>query len=134
MGRVLALDLGARKTGVAVSDPGRTIALPHSVLRGDPIPQVVLLVEELDVELVVVGLPRGLSGADTDQTRIVRATTARLTAALDIPVEFVDERLTTRQVQHERAGMKLSRTARRSDDDAEAAALLLQGVLSARRS
>lgn len=136
MPRTLALDLGDRKTGVAVTDPAGTMALPHSILRGDPVPQVLALVAELGVGTVVVGRPRALSGAETDQTATVDRTVVRLRAALGDahPVVLVDERLSSRQVQSERAAIGASRRARRSDDDAEAATLLLADYLTSARA
>jgi putative Holliday junction resolvase len=97
--RVLALDYGAARCGVAVSDPTGTLATPlEPVLRPASkrgFAALVALVAELRAERVVVGLPLSLSGSDSAQTRETRAFAARLAAALSVPVELYDERFTT---------------------------------------
>jgi putative Holliday junction resolvase len=97
--KVLALDFGAARTGVAVSDPTGTIATPVGVVEraatDDGLARLVELVRSEDVERVVVGLPltlRGERGEQADETeRFVEA----LRSALDVPVESFDERFTT---------------------------------------
>jgi putative holliday junction resolvase len=97
--RVLALDYGSARCGVAVSDPSGTLATPlEPVLRAGTragLRQVASLVESLGVERVVVGLPRSLSGGDSAQTRETRAFADRLRVLVDVPVELYDERFTT---------------------------------------
>jgi putative holliday junction resolvase len=97
--RVLALDYGAARCGVAVSDPTGTLATPlEPVLRPASkrgFARLVALVGELDAERVVVGLPLSLSGGDSAQTRETRAFAERLSAALPVAVELYDERFTT---------------------------------------
>jgi putative Holliday junction resolvase len=98
--RVLALDYGSARCGVAVSDPSGTLASPR-----DPVlkpasktgfAQLIGLVTSLEVSRVVVGLPLSLSGRDSAQTRETRAFAARLAAAIaPVPVELYDERFTT---------------------------------------
>jgi putative Holliday junction resolvase len=98
--RVLALDYGAARCGVAVSDPTGTLATPLApVLRPGTrkgFARVVALVAELGAERVVVGLPLRLSGGDSAQTTETRAFAARLAAAVPVAVELYDERFTTR--------------------------------------
>lgn len=132
MARVLGLDLGDRKTGVALSDPDGRMAFPHSVIRGDPVPQVQALVREHGIRTVIVGRPLGLTGAATQQTELTDRTVQRLSVVLGDGVEIirVDERLSSRRVQSERAVLGLSRRTRRESDDAEAAALLLADYLT----
>jgi putative pre-16S rRNA nuclease len=97
--RVLALDYGAARCGVAVSDPTGTLASPlEPVLRPGSkrgFARLVALVGELGAERVVVGLPLSLSGGDSAQTRETRAFAERLSAALPVAVELYDERFTT---------------------------------------
>jgi putative holliday junction resolvase len=97
--RVLALDYGAARCGVAVSDPTGTLASPlEPVLRPGSkrgFARVVALVAELQAEHVVVGLPLSLSGRDSTQTTETRVFAARLAGALTVPVELYDERFTT---------------------------------------
>jgi putative holliday junction resolvase len=97
--RVLALDHGRARCGVAVSDPSGTLATPlEPVLRPDTkkgLARVREVIEETGAERVIVGLPVSLSGADSDQTREARAFAARLQAVVRVPVELYDERFTT---------------------------------------
>ncbi|MBE2316581.1 Holliday junction resolvase RuvX [Solirubrobacter sp. CPCC 204708] len=97
--RVLALDYGSARCGVAVSDPTGTLATPlEPVLRPGTkkgFAAVRQRVASLEVERVVVGLPVSLRGGDSAQTVEVREFAARLERAVDVPVELYDERFTT---------------------------------------
>ena len=127
-GRIVALDHGAARCGVAVSDPTGTLATPlEPVLRPDTrkgFARVRTVIAEQEAVRVVVGLPLSLSGGDSEQTRAARAFAARLAAAIDIPVELHDERFTTRIAA--RSG------SRRTSEDSRAAAVLLEEVLHLR--
>ena len=130
MPRVLALDYGSARCGCALSDPTGTLATPiDPVLRPATrrgIGRLAELVRERDVERVVVGLPLGMSGADTAQTEEARAFAARLAERLGpgVPVELYDERLTTVQALRGPAGG--------ASLDSRAAAHLLEAWLAAR--
>lgn len=97
--RVLALDYGSARCGVAASDPTGTLATPlEPVLRPGTkkgFAQLVSLVTQLEAEHVVVGLPLSLSGRDSAQTTETRGFAAKLAAAVPVPVELYDERFTT---------------------------------------
>src|SRR4051794_7540481 len=97
--RVLALDYGAARCGVAVSDPTGTLATPlEPVLRPASkkgFARVRALVDEVGAERVVLGLPLSLRGGDSAQTVETRAFAERLRAAVSVPVELYDERFTT---------------------------------------
>lgn len=129
MARVLALDYGSARCGVALSDPTGTLATPLPVVerpgtrRG--FAAVLGLVREHGARTVVVGLPLGLSGADTDQTRETRAFAERLQDRVGKRVRVVlhDERFTTRMAE---------RFGGTGDEDSRAAAHLLEGWLSSR--
>ena len=126
--RVLALDHGAARCGVAVSDPTGTLATPlEPVERPDTrrgLSRVVAVVEETAAERVVVGLPLSLSGDDSDQTRAARAFAERLAARVAVPVDLYDERFTTRIAE---------RTGGTAAEDSRAAAVLLEDYLSTQR-
>jgi putative Holliday junction resolvase len=126
--RVLALDYGAARCGVAVSDPTGTLATPlDPVLRPGTktgLRDLAALAGELGVERIVVGLPVSLSGADSGQTRETRHFADRLAAAVTVPVELYDERFTTSLA--EQAGGTASL-------DSRAAAVLLDEWLNVRR-
>jgi putative Holliday junction resolvase len=123
--RVLALDYGAARCGVAVSDPTGTLATPlEPVLRPGTrkgFARVVALVAELAAERVVVGLPLRLSGGDSAQTTETRAFAAKLAAAVPVAVELYDERFTTRLAAQAGGSASL---------DSRAAAVLLDEWLS----
>jgi putative Holliday junction resolvase len=97
--RVLALDYGSARCGVAVSDPTGTLARPlEPILRPASkrgFAELVRRVTELEAERVIVGLPLSLSGADSAQTTETRAFAERLATAVSVPVELYDERFTT---------------------------------------
>jgi putative transcription antitermination factor YqgF len=119
--RVIALDYGAARTGVAVSDATGTLARPIGVVERAASEQgldhVTSLVAEHEAELVVVGLPLTLRGERGHQARETEAFVEALRGRLDVPVETEDERFTTALAQQ---------TAGRAPEDAVAAAHLLQ--------
>ena len=119
--RVLARDYGSARCGCALSDPTGTLATPiDPVLRPTTrkgFARLVELIRDREVGRVVVGLPLGLSGDDTEQTRETRGFAERLGQAVNVPVELYDERFTT-------AIAGRDRTARASEDSRAAAVLL----------
>jgi putative Holliday junction resolvase len=126
--RVLALDYGEARCGCALSDPTGTLATPIDAVerpatrRG--FARVADLVRERDVEQVVVGLPLGLSGNDTDQTREAREFADRLAERVrPVPVDLYDERFTTSIAAQDRDA--------RTSEDSRAAAVLLEDWLAA---
>lgn len=132
--RVIGLDLGARRIGVAVSDPSGTIASPHSVLARGPDPEshrraVAALVEELGAERVVVGLPLSLDGTAGPAALAAKEEAEALAAALPVPVETWDERLTTVSAERALREGGVRGPARRRVVDKVAAAVLLQSWL-----
>ena len=124
--RVLALDYGAARTGVAVSDATGMLARPVEVVEragGPGLDRIATLVAELEAELVVVGLPLTLRGERGQQARETEAFVSELAKRLAVPVEMYDERFTTTLAQRE---------ASDAPEDALAAAHLLQGWLDRR--
>ena len=127
--KVLALDYGRARTGVAVSDPTGTIARPVGVVPGTDVAQIVQLIEEHGVERVVVGLPLTLRGERGPQAVETEAFIARLRSRCSIPILTEDERLTTSIAR------RMPTTSRRrstTSDDSQAAAVLLQTFLDRR--
>jgi putative Holliday junction resolvase len=122
--RAIALDYGAARTGVAVSDATGTLARPVGVVERAASPagldRVTELVAEYGVEVVVVGLPLTLRGERGAQARETELFVEILRARLDVPVEMEDERFTTALAQQ---------SGGRAPEDAVAAAHLLQGWL-----
>ena len=129
--RVLALDYGSARCGCAVSDPSGTIVTPI-----DPVLQPASkrgfqalrrLAAEREAEIVLVGLPLGLDGGETEQTRETREFARRLSAGLaeGVSVEMYDERFTTKLAQRNEGRSRAS-------EDSRAAAHLLESWLTAR--
>jgi putative transcription antitermination factor YqgF len=120
--KVLALDYGRARTGVAVSDPTGTIARPVGVVAGGNIARIVELIREHEVERVVVGLPLTLRGEVGEQARETQAFIDNLASASGIEVVPFDERFTT-----DLAEQMASASA---EEDARAAAHLLTSYLT----
>ena len=129
MTRVLALDHGSARCGVAVSDPSGTLATPLAAVERPEseagLAALAELVRETEAERVVVGLPRAMSGEEGAQAAAARSFAGRVARVVGVPVELHDERLTTRQAQRAGGG---------ADEDSRAAAHLLESWLAARAS
>lgn len=120
--KVLALDYGRARTGVAVSDPTGTIARPVGVVKGADIARIAELIREHDVDRVVVGLPLTLRGTRGEQAQETETFVEALTNATPVPVVTFDERFTTNLA--ERLGSD------GAEEDARAAAHLLSSYLA----
>jgi putative holliday junction resolvase len=136
-GRVVALDLGDRRIGVAYSDSGRTLASPWGVATrsGDPVHDrnaVVEAINEIQARTVVVGLPLSLSGSNGPAAQAALNEVAALRELLDplgISVETADERFTTVEAQRSLTAAGRKGKAARSVIDSAAAMVLLQAWL-----
>jgi putative holliday junction resolvase len=138
VGRLMAIDWGDRRIGVAVSDELRMLATPAGVItrragKRPPVGDLLRRMDEIgDVDAVVMGLPLDGDGNETPRCAEVRTVADAITARSGRPVEFVDERYSTARAHralHE-AGGKIG--DHRHDIDAMTAAILLQGVLDRR--
>ena len=134
--RILALDMGERRVGIAVSDPTGTIARPlRTLVRGsreEDFAAITALVAEHDVELVVVGQPLSLDGAEGPQARRVARYAEALAARLPVPVVAWDERFTTvaaEEILRQNRRKKKRQARTRGEVDSIAAAVILQGYL-----
>ncbi len=135
--RVMGLDVGDATIGVAVSDPLAVTAQPVEVIRraglGADLDRLGQLARTWGVARIVVGLPRNMNGTLGPQAQKVMDFCRRLEAALGLPVETWDERLSTRAVERVLLQADVSRARRKRTVDRLAAALILQGYLDARR-
>lgn len=133
MSRILGLDIGEKRIGVALSDPDRRVAMPHVVLDASSVlahgRDLVRLVEDYEVGEVVVGLPLSLDGTPGPQARRVRNVAERLAGFLRVPVTYIDERLTSREAGRRMREAGLSERQQRGAKDMVAAAILLQAYL-----
>ena len=120
--KVLALDYGRARTGVAVSDPTGTIARPVGVVKYADIARIVELIGEHGVERVVVGMPLTLRGQVGEQARETQSFIDRLASASGVEVVPFDERFTTNLAEQMGSAS--------ADEDARAAAHLLSSYLT----
>jgi putative Holliday junction resolvase len=135
--RVLAVDPGSKRVGVAVSDPTGTIAQALTTVPAEPRASLASRLAEIAVEQeaarVVVGLPRRLDGSYGPEAASARELAAELRKASGLPVELVDERLTTVAAERSLVSAGVRRAKRRLTVDRVAAALLLQSHLDRKR-
>ena len=126
--RVIALDVGEKRIGVAASDPlGRT-AQPLETIKRDErfVERLLELIAELGAERLVVGLPLSLDGTESSQAGAVRRFAEEIQARLNIPVTFVDERLSSREANSYIAEGGRRPGRERGATDRVAAALILR--------
>ncbi|MFD1408917.1 Holliday junction resolvase RuvX [Kroppenstedtia eburnea] len=136
MTRIMGLDLGEKRVGVAVSDPMGWTAQGVDVLRRDHpdwLDRLARLIEDYEVEALVVGLPRNMDGSIGAKGEACRQLGRELEERFQIPVELWDERLSTVAVERTLIDADLSRRKRRKVVDRMAASWILQGYLEARR-
>lgn len=137
--RVVCLDIGERRIGVAISDATGTLARPLGTLarEGSEADAIARVAEEIDrlgreedgVSQIVIGLPRRLDGRATEQTPRVEAFARLLAARTSIPIAFQDERLTSREAESRLAIRERDWRKRKARLDAAAAAIILQDYL-----
>ncbi len=136
-GRVLGLDLGDARIGVAISDPERHLAVPLGTVHvGRPpgeLRAIAKLVADNEVGLVVVGHPRALSGERGRRARHAEEFAGALGAFVAVPVELQDERLSTVEAERALRETGAKGRARRAAVDPAAAAIILQAWLDGRR-
>ncbi len=137
-GRILAVDVGARRVGLAISDASRTLARPLETITvtsdADAVDRVARRIEQLDgedlgVATVVVGLPSRLDGTPTPQTARVVAFIALLKTRTTLPIATEDERLTSREAESRLALRERDWRKRKAQLDAASAAIFLQDYL-----
>jgi len=135
--RVMGLDIGDKRIGVALSDPGEILASPYTIIERDIEEQgfeaIVDIIIQKDVGKVIVGLPRLMDGTIGQQATKVEAFVERLRSQTQAPIELRDERLSTLSAR--RLVQDSSRkTKRKTRYDAAAAAIILQAYLDERHN
>ena len=134
--RIIGLDLGEKRIGVAAADDRTRVAIPVTTVTvsGDEVESVVALLKEQRADRVVVGLPLSLSGAIGPQGQHVLEVVEQLRGRLEIPVDTWDERLTTVQAARAPMGPRRGKSARtaQAGRDAAAAAIMLQAFVDSR--
>lgn len=141
---MLGLDLGDKRIGVAISDPGEIMAVPVKPIElkaaagskaatNEIIRAVAKVVMEQRAEKIVVGLPISMSGNVSEQTKKVKRVCEQMSKALPIPVVTWDERLSTSEADRALAEAGITSKMRRNKLDSSAAAIILQGYLDSQR-
>ncbi len=128
--RWMALDVGRRKIGVALSDPLRITASPiETLIRGDEsavLNRIEELVAKNEVERVVIGRPLRLNGERSETVDMVEAFVQKLRGQITVPVEWAEERLSSKEAERVMSELKIPVADRRRRRDEVAAALILQ--------
>ena len=134
--RILGLDVGDRRIGLAISDPNGQVAVPlrtlHRTAQDGAVDAIAALVAEENVEAIVVGLPLRLDGSAGSQAESVQEFVRQLLPAVNVPVTLWDERLSTVQAEQLLRRDGPPSRKRKAEQDALAAAIILQGYLDSR--
>jgi putative Holliday junction resolvase len=134
--RILAIDHGSKRMGIAVSDDMKMIATPVGFLPAEPFAKFLSdlknLLREKEVELILVGMPRNMDGSYGPAALKVQEFVAVIKGAVTIPVQLCDERLTSAQANRFLIQGNVRRDKRKQKVDAMAAAILLQSYLDSR--
>jgi len=135
--RILGLDVGHRRVGVAVSDElgltAQAVAVIANTGEDDVMEAIAALVEQYDAARIVVGLPKRTDGTLGPEAENIRAFGQRLAGFVGIPVEYWDERFSTAEAERMLISAGLRRSRRRQVVDQVAAGIILQGYLDSRR-
>jgi putative Holliday junction resolvase len=133
----MALDVGGRRIGVALSDTTRVLASPLTTLRAEPrdrvLSEIAALVLRHEVTEVVVGLPLTLSGEIGPQAHVIQLFVERLKGVLTAPIHLFDERLTTVAAERMMVDLGMKPEQRKARIDEVAASIILQDFLDAKR-
>lgn len=137
MYRILALDVGRVRIGIAMSDLLRTIASPYESYKriniNSDIAHIISIINNNEVKNVVVGLPLSMDGSENEQCRSIKWFADKLKESTDIPITFVDERFTTMSANRILLEADVSRLGRKQVVDKVAASFILQNYLDNNR-
>jgi putative pre-16S rRNA nuclease len=135
--RVLAVDPGSKRVGLALSDPTETIAQPLDTIAAEPADSLAERLAEVarrsEAGRIVVGLPMRLDGSLGPEAKAARVLATALRRSTKLPVELVDERLTTAAAERSLLQSGMRREKRRAKIDRVAAAILLQSHLDRKK-
>ena len=134
MGRFLAIDYGSKRVGLAISDPSKKIAKAYKTLSNDSVDALLSHIKneikKNSVEKIILGLPIGMNGKNTSQTKLVLEFNDELKNCFSIPIVLEDERLTSLHAKKSLVFQGLKTTSNKENIDSTAAALLLQNYLN----
>ncbi len=135
--RILGLDYGSKTVGVAITDPTGLIAQPLLTLKRDresmlrkTVKEIEKIVSEYQVEKIILGLPFNMDDTEGERAEKTRAFHAMLTARISVPVEFMDERLTTMEAREILDESGMPRSIQKTVIDQVAAQLILEAYLN----
>lgn len=136
--RIIGLDIGEKRIGVAVSDPSGVVATPLAVLDaartlGDG-RELQRLVDDYEAEELLVGLPLTMEGAEGPQAARIRIVAQRLGELVGLPVVYLDERLSSKEASRRMRETGASEKAQRGSKDMIAASIVLQAYLDSRQT
>ena len=133
--RFLCIDLGDKRSGLAVCDSDETIASPLGVVEGckDLHNQIIKTIQQQQAEALVFGLPLNMNGSEGDRAAIVRKFAAELAEKIDIPVFFQDERLSSYSATEKLSQTGLTHKKKKDRLDAIAAAEILKEFIAGRK-
>ena len=130
MGRVIALDVGTKTIGVAMSDPMRMLASPVTTIRRKGVRRdtdvIAAMIEERGVDQVVVGLPYELDGTEARPARLARQIGEEVKARTGLPTDYVDERYSSVDAERQLIAADVSRARRKEIIDQAAAVIILE--------
>ena len=133
MSRLLGIDYGTVRIGLALSDPTGTLASPLPFLENQSLQQVTTALSELiqthQIEGLVIGLPRNMDGTYGPSAQKVREFIAQIQKSISLPITPIDERLTTAQASKQLSGIGLNQKQLRKKVDSSSACLILQQYL-----
>jgi putative Holliday junction resolvase len=131
--RILAIDHGTKRMGIAVSDPSATVATPLEYIPAEPFRNFLVrlkeLISEREIDLILVGMPRNMDGSYGPAAAKVKEFVAVLKETIPMPIKTWDERLTSAQANRFLLQADVSRKDRKEKVDKAAAAILLQSYL-----
>ena len=134
--RILAIDHGTKRMGIAISDPSATIAQPLEFIPAEPFSDLLArlkeIIHEKEVEMILIGMPRNMDGSYGPAAQKVQEFVGVLKEALTIPLKTWDERLTSAQANRFLLEGNVRRQDRKQKVDKAAAAILLQSYLDSR--
>jgi putative Holliday junction resolvase len=134
--RYLAIDYGAKHTGLAICDPAETLASPLTVIEGqkDLLKKIAEVVEAENVEAIVLGLPLNMDDSIGSQAKLVFQFAEQLEKVLNIPIHFQDERLSSFSAGEKLAAADFTMKKKKKRIDAIAAAEILEAFLEQKKS
>jgi putative holliday junction resolvase len=136
--RILGIDFGSTRIGLALSDPSGTIATGFKTINNTTTvyDEIAGIVTDHEIAVIVIGLPVSLQGGDTKKTEEVRRFSSELRKRIPVPIVFQDERFTSRDAMATMIAMNTTRKQRRNKGriDEMAAAIILQAFLDTERA